>query len=492
MEFNFPMAPYPGPPYGYMVPPPPFNGKEGNQKEGKGGKGHPMPYGMPFFHPNGQTPPNGMFPGRPFPVMPMPHPQFGFYPQFAGAKGFPMAPGPPGKIPPELLAQMKHEKKLQAKKKAMREKEKEMERRAKLKEQEKKEAEARALANAANKEGKEKKPRTRRKKNSLYCICQKPEEAGQLMVGCDNCNNWFHPECVNLTKRIAKQLDHFICPNCRPNVPAADVQQYERTVEELTARDAIESPKRRKKSEDSPDADLSPASEPSPPEEKPVKEELNLFLDQVEEPVKQEGDTEGIPGFRYFKLKDEGQIKLSTGDIFNSPEKSEELKDVLVKDVPWIKEYIPSYGAKYLKLSAYYGDTPHSCMKLLPWTPTLTELKERVEKITKTQFNFVQLNYFRDGEDYLGFREEQDHFKEPLAILALGSHRNFIIKHAATDEVLLFPMPQGTLLVFQGENSLKNYMVSTPKMKGLKTGRIVLTFKNITAPLEDGKSLMEQ
>lgn len=115
----------------------------------------------------------------------------------------------------------------------------------------------------------------------------------------------------------------------------------------------------------------------------------------------------------------------------------------------------------------------------MPWTSEVSEIKKRIEEVTKSVFNHVQMTYYRDGEDYLGFRDDPDHFNEPVAILTLGSHRNFIIKHAQSDEVLLFPMAHGSLLIFQGEDTLKNYMVSVPKMKGLKTGRVVMTFRTL-------------
>jgi COMPASS component SPP1 len=36
------------------------------------------------------------------------------------------------------------------------------------------------------------------KSEDLYCICKQPETAD--MIGCDDCDNWFHPKCLEKLK----------------------------------------------------------------------------------------------------------------------------------------------------------------------------------------------------------------------------------------------------------------------------------------------------
>ena len=45
------------------------------------------------------------------------------------------------------------------------------------------------------------------------CICDKPDD-GTFMVQCNNCQEWYHIRCVNISKTKAKKLEEFICPNC--------------------------------------------------------------------------------------------------------------------------------------------------------------------------------------------------------------------------------------------------------------------------------------
>lgn len=72
----------------------------------------------------------------------------------------------------------------------------------------------------AKKKGKEKKKDIQLPpKPATYCLCQLPvgEDKGSFWLGCETCENWFHPKCVGLptafAKRVAKQGD-WNCPEC--------------------------------------------------------------------------------------------------------------------------------------------------------------------------------------------------------------------------------------------------------------------------------------
>ena len=68
----------------------------------------------------------------------------------------------------------------------------------------------------------------------LYCICNKPYEERAFMIGCDNedCKHgeWFHPTCVGLTNKEAKELENWTCPPCLgkeiPEPPAKKPRIY--------------------------------------------------------------------------------------------------------------------------------------------------------------------------------------------------------------------------------------------------------------------------
>lgn len=53
----------------------------------------------------------------------------------------------------------------------------------------------------------------------LWCICKKPWDHSRLMLRCDSCANWYHGDCIGVTKEQARVLemngDQFVCPPCR-------------------------------------------------------------------------------------------------------------------------------------------------------------------------------------------------------------------------------------------------------------------------------------
>lgn len=48
--------------------------------------------------------------------------------------------------------------------------------------------------------------------SKLYCLCQEP--ATFSMIPCHKCQNWFHGECVGLTRQKAATVKQFFCPLC--------------------------------------------------------------------------------------------------------------------------------------------------------------------------------------------------------------------------------------------------------------------------------------
>jgi hypothetical protein len=36
----------------------------------------------------------------------------------------------------------------------------------------------------------------------------------RLYVFCENCLNWFHPDCVGITSEEAKRVPDYFCPDC--------------------------------------------------------------------------------------------------------------------------------------------------------------------------------------------------------------------------------------------------------------------------------------
>lgn len=45
-----------------------------------------------------------------------------------------------------------------------------------------------------------------------FCICRQPFDG--LMIGCDFCDDWFHDNCIGMSKEKAEKVEHYTCPSC--------------------------------------------------------------------------------------------------------------------------------------------------------------------------------------------------------------------------------------------------------------------------------------
>ena len=50
-------------------------------------------------------------------------------------------------------------------------------------------------------------------KKSLFCLCRGPDD-GEFMIQCEECKEWYHGSCVNVTPEQADHIDVFLCPDC--------------------------------------------------------------------------------------------------------------------------------------------------------------------------------------------------------------------------------------------------------------------------------------
>jgi len=163
----------------------------------------------------------------------------------------------------------------------------------------------------------------------------------------------------------------------------------------------------------------------------------------------------------------------------------------LIYEVPWRAENIVVWGRTYPqpRLIAWYGDAgmnyTYSGLQLtpLPWTETLLHIKSRVQAVTRTDFNSVLLNYYRDHRDSMGLHsdDEPDLGEQPiLASLSLGEERIFILKHKR-DKVLKpvrLKLASGSLLVMKGDT--QRYWKHGIDKEARPCGpRVNLTFRSI-------------
>lgn len=170
--------------------------------------------------------------------------------------------------------------------------------------------------------------------------------------------------------------------------------------------------------------------------------------------------------------------------------KEEVLNKMNFKNIKWQHDKLKIYGKEnYLpRYSAWYGDSdkPYTYSGLTlepnPWNEGLLHIKHKIEKLVNTKFNSVLLNWYRDGEDYMGWHTdaEKELGKNPIiASVNFGATRRFLLRRKDDESIKVeFPLKHGTLLIMKGE--LQHFWKhAVPKELKVKEHRFNLTFRVI-------------
>lgn len=51
-----------------------------------------------------------------------------------------------------------------------------------------------------------------------YCICRS-SDSSRFMIGCDSCEDWFHGDCIGITRKQSKLIKQYYCDTCKSGDP---------------------------------------------------------------------------------------------------------------------------------------------------------------------------------------------------------------------------------------------------------------------------------
>lgn len=202
---------------------------------------------------------------------------------------------------------------------------------------------------------------------------------------------------------------------------------------------------------------------------------------------------------QHLEIRDGGTLDYF--EAFYPQADADELFEVLRTETPWRQE--KSRLGPFPRLTAWYADAGLTYSysgvthEALPWTPTLAEIRRRIEAAAATlpsslaggagaervAFNSVLLNFYRDGRDSIGYHADAEPelgVNPPIASISLGAVRRFILKHIKTGEKLTFDLAPGSLLIMGG-TCQHHWVHGVPKAKEPVGPRINLTFRRILA-----------
>ena len=163
--------------------------------------------------------------------------------------------------------------------------------------------------------------------------------------------------------------------------------------------------------------------------------------------------------------------------------------EALQNEVPWHDETIRMFGkeVRVPRRVCWCGDADavytYSSVRHdpLPWSPTLLDLKQRVESATQQRFNSVLANLYRDENDSMGWHadKEKELGAQPyIASLSFGAARVFRVQHMQTKQTINVTLNNGSLLTMSGVFQT-HWRHCVPKQRDATLPRINLTFRHI-------------
>lgn len=194
-------------------------------------------------------------------------------------------------------------------------------------------------------------------------------------------------------------------------------------------------------------------------------------------------------------LENKKKFKIKDGELyydrffFNNIEANKYFS-LLKKEIQWRQDNIKIFGKIYPqpRLTALYANNnksySYSNIKMHPitFTPTLFDIKSKIEKRLNSQFTSCLLNLYRNGQDSNGWHADNEKelgLNPVIASLSLGAERVFHMKHRNDKkEKLKINLTNGSLLVMRGKTQ-HHWLHQIPKTRKKVEERINLTFRII-------------
>lgn len=168
----------------------------------------------------------------------------------------------------------------------------------------------------------------------------------------------------------------------------------------------------------------------------------------------------------------------------------DKLSNINFTNIKWNHDKVFLYDKEHYlpRYSAWYGNSnksyTYSGLTLTPhiWKDWLLFIQEELKHYFDIDFNSVLLNWYRDGQDTIGWHKDAESSlgRNPIiGSVNFGETRRFLLRRIDNNkEKLELPLGNGTVLIMKGE--LQHYWQhSVPKQAKVKDNRINLTFRII-------------
>lgn len=160
----------------------------------------------------------------------------------------------------------------------------------------------------------------------------------------------------------------------------------------------------------------------------------------------------------------------------------------LLDEIDWKQRAIRIGGREVLqpRLTAWVGDAAYTYSGVtwmpLPWTPLLSELRDRLIAEVGEPYNSVLCNLYRTGADSMGLHSDDERELGPRPVIAsvsVGATRRFVLRHKQKKAPpVQVDLTSGSLLVM-GAPTQSFWKHEVPKDRGVTLPRVNLTFRRI-------------
>jgi alkylated DNA repair dioxygenase AlkB len=157
-----------------------------------------------------------------------------------------------------------------------------------------------------------------------------------------------------------------------------------------------------------------------------------------------------------------------------------------LEQIEWRQNLIRMYGKFYPepRLTCWFG--PAYTYSNIAWDAKvmpdfMQKLNDKIGRICNFEFNAVLCNYYRNGQDAMGWHadNEPEMDGQCIASLSLGVERTFKIKHRTLPLAFNCQLNHGALLVM--ENMQRDWLHAVPKRLRVSDPRLNFTFRRIAS-----------
>ena len=160
-----------------------------------------------------------------------------------------------------------------------------------------------------------------------------------------------------------------------------------------------------------------------------------------------------------------------------------------MREIPFVQRTVQVFGKEYNepRLTSVHGDENVRHLKyvysksprdLSKMTPTLKEIRQKIEDYTGIHFDFVLINLYRDGNDKVSWHSDDEKMMNcsHIVSISLGAERKFKMRNKKNKQVFDIRLGDGSMIWMKPgcQDELEHEI---PKEVKVKEPRINLTFR---------------